>query len=306
MRRRRDIVLSDHMVRALQFIERYRYLTVDQVKQIVPLKRTSVSDLLRGLEQKHVLASFGNVGIRGYGKTPKVYYLTKFGHDLLHEEFEDRHEPIGRFRPVNVTKRWSPRMFHRLATLDVMMAVERDVAKLARYALPATFVEYRRTKDRYGQVAETADYVDEPQTGDNKLVPDAGFVLEQEETGKCVLFLVEVDCGTEAELSHNPQHIPKTFLAKMEKYDRYLQGKRFQKKYRAWGDFPYFVMLTVTTSEQRIENIRGKLASFPKRLHQYYRFSTFERISSNFFHTQWFGRTNEDNWTYSLIKGGQK
>ena len=113
-----NIVVTQSTIDALRGISAYRYLSVNQVA----------------------------TGVRGYGKTPKVYYLTKSGHRILSDECEHLGIDVEPYRQVNINSRWSPMMYHRLATLDVMMAVERDAANLNAYQLVKTLVEYRREK----------------------------------------------------------------------------------------------------------------------------------------------------------------
>ena len=105
-------------MKALAFIQEYRYLTVNQVAEITGLKPKSSSEMLLRLERQKLLSFFGNVGQRGYGKTPKVYYLTKRGYGVLADEFDARGLILEPYRPINVSSRWSQHMYHRIATID--------------------------------------------------------------------------------------------------------------------------------------------------------------------------------------------
>ena len=70
------------MLRALWFINSYRFLAVRQVAEVTGQKEKTASEMLLRLERQKLLGSFGNVGIRGYGKTPKLYYLTRGAADI--------------------------------------------------------------------------------------------------------------------------------------------------------------------------------------------------------------------------------
>ncbi len=59
--------------------------------------------------------------------------------------------------------------------------------------------------------SETNDYVTEPLTPENKIVPDARFAIEHIASGKRVLFLIEVDLGTTTLVSDQPQPPVKSF-----------------------------------------------------------------------------------------------
>src|SRR5215213_4520146 len=65
------------------FIQRYRFLTIVQLGLAAELKPSFSAELLRSLKARDFLGYFGNVGMQGHGKTPKVYYLTRKGYELL-------------------------------------------------------------------------------------------------------------------------------------------------------------------------------------------------------------------------------
>ncbi|WP_247226119.1 replication-relaxation family protein, partial [Yoonia sp. F2084L] len=93
--------ISDVTLRALSAINAYRYLTVVQVATITGVNTKSASEMLLRLERHGLLDHFGNVGIRGYGKTPKVYFLTRRGHAVFSEEME----ALGQSEPRRVCRR---------------------------------------------------------------------------------------------------------------------------------------------------------------------------------------------------------
>lgn len=299
-----NIVVTDQVVLALRFIHEYRYLTVNQIAAVTGLRPKSSSEMLLRLERQKLLSHFGNVGQRGYGKTPKVYYLTKRGHALLAEELDARNEQAEPYRPVNVSTRWSQQMYHRLATIDVLMALERACFERGNYRLIKTLTEYRREQIGKQWVGETTDYVELPPTPENRLVPDAGFILENADSKARALFLIEVDRGTETQTSGVHEAVHKSFRYKIEQYDRYLVSRRYQERYKQYGEFSYFVLLIVTNSTGRLDNMRQALSDLPEKLHQYYRLSTQDAVCGNFFHGDWLGRSVADENTYALIREG--
>ena len=207
------------------------------------------------------------------------------------------------YRQININSRWSPMMFHRLATLDVLAALERDCQSLAAYRLVKTLVEYRREKIGRDWRKETTDFVASPHIPENKIVPDAGFVLENEESGKRALFLIEVDCGTERLTTSRPDAIKQTFSYKLAQYDRYLASRNVEARYAAHGGFKGFRLLVVTTSAERVNNMRNAAASLSHDYDQFYRFSTLDDVRQKFLHDGWLSRDNADHQTYQLIKG---
>jgi len=75
-----SLSVTEVTLAALSAILEYRYLSVNQIATICAIKAKSASEMLLRLERHGLLDHFGNVGIRGYGKTPKVYFLKKRGH----------------------------------------------------------------------------------------------------------------------------------------------------------------------------------------------------------------------------------
>lgn len=293
---------SEQLMLGMYFIQRYRFLTVKQFAAITGLRDKSASEALLRLERQGFLDHFGNVGIRGYGKTPKVYYLKRRGYDLLVEESGIPAELISGFKSTKINTRWSPQMYHRLATLDALIALEVAVQQRPHLAVVETFIEYRQQKRERTWQAETTDYVAPEETSENRIVPDAGFVIENIDSERRALFLIEIDMGTEritSKLAHGKRF---SVHHKMIQYDRYLQGGRFQQKYAAWGEFKFFTLLFITTTEARRDNMRGAMADLPPALHSYYRFNVLDTVLADFFNDQWRARSMSDDTNYRLIR----
>jgi hypothetical protein len=56
------------------------------------------------------------------GKTPKAYFLTRKGWEILSRESDIPPELIGSHKEIHVESRWSPQMYHRLHTVDLMIS----------------------------------------------------------------------------------------------------------------------------------------------------------------------------------------
>lgn len=298
-----DLSVTEVTLRALSAICAYRYLTVTQVATICGTKPKTTSEMLLRLERGRLLDHFGNTGIRGYGKTPKVYFLTKRGHALLTEELETQGQFVPPYTQVNVSTRWSPMMYHRLATLDVLSFIERDCAELAEYELIGTLVEYRRQKHGNRWRKETTDSVADSSDPADKIIPDAGFAVRHRASGKRALFLIEVDRGTERLTTSQSDADIATFSAKLAQYDRYLASGRIKARYPHLGAFSGFHVLVITTSDLRIANMRKAAQDLPASFHPYYRFSTLDTVRHKFLHDGWQSRDHADFKTYPLIKG---
>jgi hypothetical protein len=242
------------------------------------------------------------VRIPGHGKTPKAYYLTRRGFELLRRESDIPDELLGSFVEPHLEASWSPQMYHRLRLLDLLIALEVQVRSRPHLNLAKTFLEYRRTR-RGGRIArETTDFVAAEETPENRIIPDAAFVLENVESGRRGLFFLEMDMATERIVTSISHDRRLTLRYKIEQYDRYLTTGRFATTYASYGEFRHFTLLFVTFGEERIDHIRRALADLPEKLHAYYRFTTFEAAEADFLGPVWLSRSPVDQERYRLVR----
>jgi hypothetical protein len=258
-----QITLTENATVGLFCIQRYRFLTIDQFARIACLHRSTAVGKLRLFEQQGFLGHFGNTGVRGYGKTPKAYFLTRKGWELLSSESAIPPELLGGYKEVKVEAAWSPQMYHRLRTVDLLIALESAVLQRPHLAIVKTFLEYRRIKRGERIVQETTDYVDAEESSENKIIPDAAYILENTKTKRRALFFVEMDMGTERITTAFVGNKQTTLHHKFSHYDRYLKSFRYAKTYADYGEFRSFTLLFVTQQEARIENTRRELLDFP-------------------------------------------
>ena len=191
--------LTEKAALGLFFIQRYRFLTIDQHAKASGQTRSSSADQLRALELAGFLGHFGNTGLAGMGKTPKAYFLTRKGWGFLRREGGIPEELIGPYKETKVEARWSPQMYHRLRTVDLMIAAEVAVRARLHLTLIQTFLEYRRHRKDGRLERETTDFVALPPTPDNRIIPDAAFVMENIETRQRGLFFHRDGYGNRAD-----------------------------------------------------------------------------------------------------------
>jgi hypothetical protein len=303
MGRGAGFALSEKAALGLFFIQRYRFLTIAQYARASGQTRSTSADQLRALELAGMLGHFGNTGLAGWGKTPKAYFLTRKGWEFLNREGGIPEELIGSFKETKVEARWSPQMYHRLRTVDLMIAAEVAVRQRLNLTLVQTFLEYRRHRRDGKLERETTDFVASPPTPDNRIIPDAAFVLENIQTGKRGLFFIEMDMATARIVSDITKDQRVTLFYKLNQYDRYLQGMRYATTYQDFGDFRFFTLLFVTLSKGRIDNIRAKATALPGELANYYRFAAFEDATADFLGAVWKNRNPADASMYPLVRG---
>jgi len=105
-------------------MHKYRFLTIAQFARYTAVRYDHAAEKLRELEKRRVIGYFGFTSIPGHGKTPKVYYLTRRGYEWLINESDKAEEEIGPFHDVHREFTWAPQLYHRLALLDLFIALE--------------------------------------------------------------------------------------------------------------------------------------------------------------------------------------
>jgi hypothetical protein len=302
MAERAALALTPSTVLGLFFVQRYRFLTIAQFAKAGGLSRHRSEDVLRALELRGIVGHFGHVRIPGHGKTPKAYFLKRKGWELLRRESDIPEELIGPYVEAHQEASWSPQMYHRLRLIDLIIALELSVRGRPHLNLVRTWVEYRRIK-KGGRIArETTDFVADEETPEDRIIPDAAFVLENVETGRRGLYFVEMDMATERIVTKITHDRRVTLRFKIEQYDRYLTGGRFARTYAPLGAFRHFTLLFVTYGDERVGNIRRALADLPRELHAYYRLSTFERAEADFLGPVWKSRSPDDDEAYMIAR----
>jgi hypothetical protein len=256
-----------------------------------------VGEVLRDLERWGLVGFFGFTAIPGHGKTPKVYYLKRKGWEVVRDECDVSSE----FSEVSRETTWTPQMYHRLKIIDMLIALELALRTRPHLQMVNVFVEYRMVKRGGVMVRETTDFVELPGTPENKLVPDAVFVLENVDAQRRRLYFLEVDLGTERVASPVTRDTRGTVKHKIVQYDHYLQSRRYAQTYGTYGEFRSFTLLFVTISDERIDNIRREIQGFPHNL-AYFRFATFDAVKGDFLGSVWKSRSFPDIETYPLVQ----
>jgi len=287
--------LSEQTLRGLYFLHKYRFLTIAQFSRVTGYSQYHAGELLRGLTLHKAVNFIGFEPTGGHGKTPKVYYPElKAWHYLM---LESRYDPgeLGEFVPMSPDLTWTPEMFHRLKIIDCFLALELAVTRYEQLEIVKTLLSYRRVPKTLSR--ETTDTID-----GIRIVPDGVCILRNHETGNSGLFFLEVDMGTERLTAPKSRDQRSTIKGKFELYDQYLQSGRFAATYQEYADFRSFLLLFVTTSWERIENIRLTSRSLNQRFHSYYRLATFTETNEDFLGKIWASRSPSDTMRYALIQ----
>jgi Replication-relaxation len=300
MVRGRGLSLTAGMLTGLVAMHKYRILAIPQFARISGVSYKYAAAELLDLERRGIIGYLGYTSLPGQGKTPKVYFLTRRGFAYLANEMAVSTEEVKAFREVSTELAWTPQMYHRLRILDCFIALELAVREQGHLAVVDTKLEYRRRKGAMER--ETPDYVDDREMAENRIVPDGAFVLENLQTGRRGLFLLEMDMGTERITFRASRDKRATIRGKFEQYDRYLKSGRFAAKYADWGDFSFCTILFVTLTWDRIENIRAAVSDLPQKLHPYYRLTTLDAAVNDFVGAIWKSRNVRDSLSYALVQ----
>ena len=165
-------------------------------------------------------------------------------------------------------------------------------------SLDLVVLEYQKTRIAGRAASQTTDYFN----GGKRIVPDGAFILHSQRTDTQSLFLVEADLATEQISSQMPIGAQAGLVDKLRSYEEYLASGAYAKKYPGGRSlFDHFVMLFVTTSQKRAENVKMAACGLNRGLDEYFYLTTFESLDKGFFEACWMSRNPEDAGRYSLL-----
>ena len=294
------MTFTEDDIEVLFYLQRYGFLTIKQAIRILDKGRSyqNIARRLKSMADQGYLGAFGGHRI-GFANVPKVYFLREQGYGVLVENrFEA--EYIGEFRKRKKPG-WSPQTMHRVNLVEVLLALEIGIRSIDFLDIARVFLEYNRRTMGSRVVCETTDFLDSGIDTNTRIVPDAAFVVRSSKTEAKMLFFVELDMGTEGIVSRIEANADRSLVNKFEKYEYYLGGQKYADKYREWGDFDCFILLFVTTTAARVDNIRGKLKGLDEDFDEYFLFNTIESVKDNFFRKDWKSRSISDNTLYSVL-----
>lgn len=296
-RAKRSVSYPNEVLLGLFYVQRYRFLKIDQFARAAGMKPSAAAEALRSLKTAGWVDTFGGVPTEGRGRLPTVYYLKRKGWEGLRREMPE--ELVGPYREVHTEATWRSRMEHREKLIDCMIALEVGVRARPYLDLVRVMLEYKMTTtEEHGTQRETTDWF-----GNNeRIIPDAAFILRDLRDKLPRLYLFEVDMGTETITSQIRKDASYTLEHRLRQYDRYLSSDAFLKKYSALGEFAGALVLFVTTTASRVEKLRVIPCMLPEQYKTIYRFNTIERVTENFFNVEWRVRSASDGSGYRIAR----
>jgi hypothetical protein len=232
-------------IQAILSIYEYRYLTCTQ------LQRLHFPSLQAMYRRGRVLLEMGFVKSFTAPHIPeRIFYLDKKGAEIVAIESRLPLEELDWHRRQRVPKDYYF-LRHFLAVNDFRITLTL-VCQKSEISLIGFIPEYMGEKNEQGFVKKHLwDRVQ-----GYSYTPDAVFCLEKD--SKAALFFLEIDRGSE--VLSDPE---KGFLKCIVFYLNYWQGtqwKRYEKDFNR--EFRTFRMLTVTTSQERLQHMREAVTAY--------------------------------------------
>ncbi|HTP24987.1 MAG TPA: replication-relaxation family protein [Anaeromyxobacteraceae bacterium] len=247
------VVLTPRDTEVLGSLAEYRYLTVSQLERLHFASAQTARRRLRLLAQAELLKLIEVATI-----PERVAALTSSGAESLAAH-------TGTSAEATNGRAQNPLFLqHHLAAAEFRVRLAAACRARTELKLAGYLPEHLTRPAKNGQPSKYLRDDVPPSGGDALLAhtPDGVFALER--AGQLALFFLEIDCGTE--VLGSPDH----GVGKLVRfYLRYLVSGRFQRyrtDFGASADFRGFRTLLVTTSAQRLENIRqrcGRIAFDP-------------------------------------------
>ncbi len=235
-------------------VYKYRYLNVDQVKSLhFPSKRTAYHRL-QVLTAGGFLKAFTVPNVPG-----RIYYLDKAGAEIVAGELQVDVEDLQWYRYNKMPKDYYF-LRHFLAINDFRILMT-QACEASPITLKGFIPEYFGEKTTEGNVKKyirdrVCDVTNHAY--EHSHTPDGVFALEKD--GKPALFFLEIDRGTE--VISDPQ---KGFLKCVLFYLNYWTEGKFSRYGVDFHCPPFeaFRVLIITTSGERIKNIRQAVTALP-------------------------------------------
>lgn len=250
-----------------------KYLSTSQIKTLLFPSLKKASGRLKILFDNGFIASFEKMTF-SLGRGESVFYLKKKGLEQISSLINT---PLQNLASVEPPK--SLLFIEHLLSINDFRIYLKLACENSRYSF--SFIpEYRNIQGKGKRLTKyIKDTTEDPDNSDKQIsfIPDAVFNLADSKSKKKLLFFLEVDRGTETiESPINSSN----FLNKIKTYCSYFDNKGYQ---RYDNDFNYefngFRVLTVTTSELRMNNLKKACLKYGDV--SIFWFTTFEKLSSD-------------------------
>jgi len=264
--------LTERDVEVILDIYKYRYLKAEQIKALHFPSIQTARRRLRALVRGGYVKYFTVPGISEY-----IYHLDKKGAEVTASELGVDLKDLRWSRKLKEPKDYYF-MRHFLKINDFRIILT-SACRFSDIDLLGFIPDYYGEKTERGGTAKyIRDFVLDIKDRSRVIshTPDGVFALEKD--GKSALFFLEIDRGTETLTNEE-----KGFLKSISFYLNYLVDEKYQRYQNDFkcGPFKAFRALVVTTSEERLNNMRSASSalSFPyPQAKRFIWFTTFDRL----------------------------
>lgn len=291
--RNTSLQLTDRDGECLKAVSEYRYLSVDQVRRLFFPSKQTAARRVRMLERAGFVSTFSAPGIQ-----ERLVMMGRRGAALLwHPEGP---QPTGSREPKDYLF-----LKHFLAITDFRLSLAEAVGRQDVVQLLGFIPECRASRGSDGRLFKyISNTVTLEKLGETLThTADGIFALERDQSA--ALFALEVDRGTE--VIGTPR---RGVLRLVEFYLHLLTAggyQRYQQDFGCREPFKGFRALLVTTSGERLKNIReacGRVPFEPVHAKRFIWISTFQRIEDGgVLNAVWNSLDSSDSSAYAIAGG---
>ncbi len=248
------MAITERDIEVVLALYKYRYLSGSQIRTLLFPSVQTANRRLRVLIADGYVVPFRVPGI-----AERLFALNRKGAELVASQLG---VSLGDLRWKPQTRQPKDYLFakHFLAVNDFRIALTQACRDSNEIRLVGYIPEYFGEKSSQGTISKyIRDFVWDMSSPRDKVQHTCDSVFALEKQGKAALFFLEIDRGTEVVSDPN-----RGFLKSVRFYLNYLVAG----KYRRYEDdfqreFPVFRVLYVTTSQDRLNNMRKAATSLP-------------------------------------------
>jgi len=269
--------LTQRDLEIIKTVYLYRVMTTEQIRDLIFPggtigKRNTCRNRLQKLWQHEYLWRGEQPTILSEGRKPLVYRINKKALDLLPQLLGLEREEID----------WKPSernlseigLNHLLKTNDVRVAFEAGAEANGKRI--KQWIDERNLRRNHANEKVIISDV-QGQKKSAAIIPDGYLNLYDKQIKKSSHFFFEIDLQTETGMSSNPRY--RDWVRKVRTYLAYYNSDLYKNRYKSIK----FRVLTVTTSLQRLKNLKQKTeATGAQRI---FWFTTFDQLTPDTVYT---------------------
>ena len=267
------MTLTTREIGILEALHRYRYLWADMIHDKWFYGRTmeAAYKILRKLERAKLIERIPIPRLKGL-HVGYMIYLTRWGAETLAWELKVPFEDLN-YKPISKGLRSINAILHRKHAVSFVVALDNELATLPQLNISHEAWDWHWVERNGKKEVATALY---SANHSQRLIPDMTVVLKNQ-AGKEALYFVEIDCSTET-ITGRKATDPASLLGKYLAYETLLASGEWKKQIPTTAQAGR--ILTVTTSETHIQNIREKVTPHLKYPNLYW-FTTHDQVREN-------------------------